>query len=88
MTRGGVRRYNLVLRFKVAKAPRRINEDFKTLCKGNLYTTTIHAINSLIVKASKLTKAARVYRGVGNGLLPQAFWEPNAEGARGGVEVR
>jgi hypothetical protein len=50
------------------------------------YVTMIHAINSMIIKASKLTKAARVYRGVGGGVHPESFWTPNKQGARGGVE--
>ena len=54
--------------------------------KGNRYVTTVHAINSCIVKMSKLTKVAKVYRGVSGGILPQRFWEPNAQGVCGGVE--
>lgn len=56
-------------------------------CKGNAYVTTCHVINSAIVKTSKLTKVAKVYRGVVGGLLPETFWTPNAQGVRGGVEV-
>ena len=44
--------------------------------------TTTHAINSCIVKAAKLTEASRVYRGVAGGVLPDSFWEPNAQGVR------
>ena len=55
-------------------------------CKGNRYVTTTHVINSTIVKASKLTKAAKVYRGIVGGVLPDAFWTPNEHGVRGGVE--
>jgi hypothetical protein len=55
-------------------------------CKGNTYVTTIHAINSMVVKASKLTKVSRVYRGVSGGVLPDAFWTANEYGVRGGVE--
>ena len=55
-------------------------------CKSNRYVTTIHVINSVIVKASKLTKAATIYRGVAGGVLPQSFWAPNAQGVRGGIE--
>jgi serine/threonine-protein phosphatase 6 regulatory ankyrin repeat subunit B len=54
--------------------------------QGHRYVTTIHAINSAIVKASKLTKVERVYRGIKGGALPTAFWTPNAQGVRGGVE--
>ena len=55
-------------------------------CKGNRYVTTTHVINSAIVKASKLTKAAKVYRGVSGGVLPERFWTPDEHGVRGGVE--
>ena len=54
-------KYNAVLRsftmneFLVAKC--------QWLCMGNKYVTTIHAINSCVIKLSKLTKAATVYRG-------------------------
>ena len=57
------------------------------ICKGNTYTTTIWALNSAIIKLGKLTQAAKVYRGVVGGLLPETFWTPNAQGVRGGVEV-
>jgi len=56
-------------------------------CKGNTYVTTIHVINSVIVKASKLTRVDKVYRGVAGGLLPSTFFEANAQGVRGGVEM-
>ena len=42
--------------------------------------------NSAIVKASKLTKADKVYRGVAGGVLPERFWTPDEHGVRGGVE--
>ena len=48
--------------------------------------TTIHVINSIIVKSSKLTLAAKVYRGVAGGKLPDAFWTPNEQNVRGGIE--
>jgi len=55
-------------------------------CLGNRYVTTTHVINSCIVKTSKLTQVARVYRGVASGVLPEQFWTPNEQGVRGGVE--
>ena len=55
-------------------------------CKDNRYVTTSHAINSAIVKSSKLTSAQCVYRGVAGGILPEGFWVPNAQGVRGGIE--
>jgi hypothetical protein len=55
-------------------------------CKGNGYVTTIHTLNSMLVKASKLTRVGRVYRGVSGGVLLDAFWTANEHGVRGGVE--
>ena len=48
--------------------------------------TTMHVINSAIVKSSKLTIAAKVYRGVAGGRLPDSFWTPNEYNVRGGIE--
>ena len=59
---------------------------FDRLCKGNTYATSLHAINSAIIKLSKLTSAGKVYRGVSGGLLPEACRKPNAHGVKGGVE--
>ena len=55
-------------------------------CKGNRYITTTHVINSAIVKASKLTRATKVYRGIAGGKLPNSFKVPNAHGVKGGIE--
>jgi hypothetical protein len=43
-------------------------------------------VNSGIVKTSKLTYAGKVYRGVCGMTLPDAFWQPNEHGVRGGIE--
>ena len=51
------------------------------------YTTTLHVINSAIIKLSKLTSATKLYRGVSGALLPRPFWTPNQYSVRGGVEV-
>ena len=59
---------------------------FMTLCRGNRYCTTLHIINSCIVKTSKLTVASTVYRGISGGLLPDAFRNPNQFRVRGGIE--
>ena len=59
---------------------------FEKLCMGNKYTTTLHVINSAILKLSKLTKAAKVYRGVSGGMLPEACRRKNWFGIKGGVE--
>ena len=52
----------------------------------NLYTTTLHTINSSIVKLSKLTYVTAVYRGVSGRVLPEEFWRVNAFGVKGGIE--
>ena len=52
----------------------------------NTYTTTLHTINSAIVKLSKLTVATKVYRGVSGMALPESFWKANEYGVKGGIE--
>ena len=52
----------------------------------NKYTTTLHCINSAILKLSKLTVATKVYRGISGMVLPQQFREANKHGVRGGIE--
>ena len=46
----------------------------------NRYPNTLHAINSAVVKASKLSKARKIYRGIAGMALPKEFWEPNEYG--------
>ena len=58
-------------------------ESIKSL---NKYTTSLHSVNSSIIKLSKLTKAKKVYRGVSGGILPDVCRMPNSYGVRGGVE--
>ena len=43
---------------------------FESLCMGNTYATTIHALNSALIKLGKLGGAMRVYRGVSSAVLP------------------
>eukprot|EP00966_Prymnesium_polylepis_P334443 7389817-Prymnesium_polylepis.2 len=62
------------------------NETLRNGVKG-AFVTTLHAINSGIVKLSKLTKATTVYRGVSGGFLPAEFWQPNEHGVMGGVDL-
>jgi hypothetical protein len=51
------------------------------------FVTTIHALNSAVLKLSKLQPACKVYRGVKGGILPQQFWQRNDHGVRGGIEL-
>ena len=77
-------KYNAVLRglqFEVARPA------YDALCKGNRYATTLHSINSAIIKLSKLTEAGKVYRGVNGGVLPEGCRRKNSYGVRGGVEA-
>ncbi|KAL1521792.1 hypothetical protein AB1Y20_021445 [Prymnesium parvum] len=77
-------KYNAVLRGCSSSRPLRELRD--TLTRGNTYSTTIHAINSLVIKLSKLTSACTVWRRFTRATLPREFWEPDAHGFRGGVE--
>ena len=56
------------------------------LASLNKYTTTMHGINSAVIKLGKLTFSSKVYRGIAGMKLPPEFWQPNAFGVRGGVE--
>lgn len=54
---------------------------------GNLYTTTLHVINSAILKLGKLTRADVVYRGISFRTLPKSMRNRDQEThTRGGIE--
>ena len=63
-----------------------LKDQFERDCKGNLYATTIHGINSAVIKLSKLQVACPVYRGSTRALLPDQFWKKDNLGLSGGVE--
>ena len=50
------------------------------------YATTIHAINSCVVKISGLTVASVVHRGVAGKSMPTSFFKKNSMNIAGGVE--
>ena len=77
-------KYNAVLRAKSKDSY--LVQTVKELCLGNEYVTTIHAINSCVLKLSKLTKAGKVWRGIRDAKLPKTFWVANSMGVRGGIE--
>jgi hypothetical protein len=81
-------KYNAVLRggARNANQVQFMKDKFEKLCKHNRYTTSIHVINSALVKLSKLQPAVEVFRGVKGGLLPDAFWKKNEFNVKGGVE--
>ena len=64
-----------------------MHEECVKLCKHNLYTTTLHAINSAVIKLSKLCKVMKVYRGISGKRLPNQMLQADLHGVRGGVEV-
>ena len=63
-----------------------LKQQFERDCKGNLYATTIHGINSAVIKLSKLQVACPVYRGSTRAVLPAQFWQKNDFVLSGGVE--
>ena len=74
--------YNEVLRNKdtpkehVRAALAHIAEWKRMESKGDKFpfTTTIHVINSAIIKLSRAQKAEKVFRGTKGGRLPDKFW--------------
>eukprot|EP01051_Picozoa_sp_SAG22_P006230 SAG22_NODE_401_length_11080_cov_18.258082_5_plen_553_part_00 len=50
------------------------------------FVTTIHAINSGVIKLSRLQPAIPIFRGVNGMRLPTQFTKPNAHNIKGGVE--
>jgi hypothetical protein len=91
-------KYNGVLRGGREDDPPYLRGQFIELCcgmengmqvevKANKYTTTLHVINSCIIKLSKLTIATKVYRGVSGMTLPDEFFTANEFGVRGGIEL-
>ena len=64
-----------------------LHEEYVKLCKQNLYATTLHAINSAVIKLSKLCKVMKVYRGISGKRLPNQMLQADLHGVRGGVEV-
>ena len=54
--------------------------------RGDRYTTTLHVINSSIVKLSKIVPAEKVYRGVSGMLLPPRLQEADSYNVKGGIE--
>ena len=78
-------KYNAVLRGN-GSSVEFLLKAFESSCQGNTYTTTIHAINSCVVKMSQLTMATKVYRGNADIAPPDAFLTADEFGVKGGVE--
>ena len=61
-----------------------------TANSGNKYATSIHTLVSAVLKTAKATRipeSRKVYRGLGGMALDDKWFEPNARGAKGGVEL-
>jgi len=78
-------KYSAVLRGVPRLVPF-LTKRFEGLCLGNTYCATIHAINSALIKLSRIATAAKVYRGVSGMALPERFLTADEFGVRGGVE--
>jgi hypothetical protein len=84
--------YNTLLRYwkKPFDAGRKPFDDYKANSSEAdtiPFQTTLHVLNSAILKVSRTQTACKVYRGVKGGRLPNQFWEPNAKNVRGGTEL-
>ena len=85
--------YNNILRFvreSLGSLPKWTSSHIRTWKEegwATPFTTTLHVINSAIIKLSKTMKAFRVYRGTKGGILPPKFWTPNDMNVRGGIEL-
>jgi hypothetical protein len=87
-------KYNAALRYKgmlsidgQASKKEWAEKEFQKWCDGNFYTSTLHAINSAVIKLGKLSKAIKVYRGLSNRSLSRELQVPNEYNVRGGIEV-
>mmetsp|Transcript_3500 Transcript_3500/g.7457 ORF Transcript_3500/g.7457 Transcript_3500/m.7457 type:complete len:1156 (+) Transcript_3500:3-3470(+) len=78
-------KYNAVLR----GLPRKVDffeKKFNQLCKGNRYTNTLHAINSVLVTLGRITEATPLYFGVSDHNLSKDFTKPDKYMIAGGIE--
>ena len=58
-------KYNLVLRGMTDPNPQGgMRKRFEALCQRNTYATSLHVINSAVVKLSNLQEKTKVYRGI------------------------
>ena len=65
---------------------KKMEGDGNAATHGNLYITTLHVINSAVIKLGKLTRATKVYRGISKRTLPAELQRPNLYNVRGGIE--
>ena len=51
------------------------------------FVTTLHVLNSAIIKLGRVQPAEKVLRGNQGGVLPAEFWVPNKDNIRGAIEL-
>jgi ankyrin repeat protein len=76
-------KYNAVLRGLPKLVDHLLFQTMQELCQDNRYVTTLHCINSAIVKMGRLATPQTVYRGISGRVLPDQFWRG---AGHGGVE--
>jgi HEAT repeat protein len=90
--------YNDVLRFRTMKAwpgydgpALKPGQCWKDICDERKiqhpFVTTLHVLNSAILKVAKVQQVEKVYRGIGGGVLPESFIRSDKMGVRGGIEL-
>jgi hypothetical protein len=60
--------------------------DFKTSFSTFPFRTTLNVFMSAITKLSSVAPIQKVYRGTSGGVYPVAFWQPNRQNVRGGID--
>eukprot|EP01051_Picozoa_sp_SAG22_P005799 SAG22_NODE_357_length_11761_cov_2.572115_6_plen_1079_part_00 len=60
--------------------------NFSGMPVAGRFVTTIHSVNSGILKCSRLQPACKIYRGISGMHLPDSFLDKNAYNVQGGVE--
>jgi hypothetical protein len=83
-----------VLRGRIEGEGTGAHDAFMALCRGNPYTTSLHALRSAVLKLSQIGTAHTVYRGVSSSSVPHWLWKRPAAGtkeseeaSRGGIEL-
>ena len=87
-------KYNAVLRGRLEGEGTGAHDAFMALCRGNPYTTSVHALRSAVLKLSQIGTAHTVYRGVSSSFVPHWLWKRPAAGTKeseeashGGIEI-
>ena len=74
------------VKYKLGRWADATQTKFEWTLSPTRYATTIHTINSMVIKLSKLTVAAPVFRGVAGMRLPKTFFKKDKYGISGGCD--